>query len=600
LTHGPSLGALVAGGATRFRVWAPAADRVEVLVEGGGVHPMTPSAGGYHEVVVPGVGPGARYRLRVDGRGPFPDPASRAQPEGVHGPSMVVDPAAFAWTDAAWPGVALRDLVIYELHVGTFSPAGTFAGTAARLPALRELGVTAIELMPLADFPGRRSWGYDGVSPFAPARCYGTPDDLRRMVDAAHQLGMGVIVDVVYNHLGPDGNHLAAFSPYYFTHRHQTPWGDAMNCDGEGSEGVRDFLAENALHWIREYHADGLRLDATHAIVDDSPRHVLTELATRVRDEADRPALVIAEDARNLAALIRPPSDGGMGLDAVWSDDFHHQVRARLAGDRDGYFADFTGAVEPLAETLRRGWLFTGQVSRSHGAPRGTDPAGLPRERFVFCVQNHDQVGNRAFGDRLHHGIDAAAWRAAVALLLLSPETPLLFQGQEWAASTPFLYFTDHEPALGRLVTEGRRREFGRFTAFADPATRARIPDPQADETFEASRLRWEERSREPHASSLRLHRALLALRRSALIARFDRFDAVAVPPAGLLLRIGELAAAVWLEGRGEIEVSGVGARVLLSTEDPAFASEPAPVGVVRSEGATRLRFGRPGALVLS
>ena len=600
MTHGPGLGAVVAGGATRFRVWAPGADRVETLIEGRGVHPLSPSGGGHHEAVIPGVGPGALYRLRVDGRGPFPDPASRAQPEGVHGPSMVIDPSAFGWTDAAWPGVSLRDLVIYELHVGTFSPAGTFAGAAALLPALRELGVTAIELMPLADFPGRRSWGYDGVSLFAPARCYGTPDDLRRLVDEAHRLGLGVLVDVVYNHLGPDGNHLAAISPHYFTHRHQTPWGDAINYDGEGSEGARDFVAENALHWIREYHVDGLRLDATHAIVDDSPLHVLAELVARVRAEAGRPALIIAEDERNLVTLIRQPGDGGMGLDAVWADDFHHQVRARLAGDRDGYFADFSGAVEPLAETLRRGWLFTGQLSRFHGAPRGTDPAGLPRERFVVCVQNHDQVGNRAFGDRIHQGIDAAAWRAAVALLLLTPETPLLFQGQEWAASTPFLYFTDHEPALGRLVTEGRRREFARFTAFADPATRERIPDPQADATFEASRLRWEERSREPHASSLRLHRALLSLRRTALTPRFDRFDAVAVPPGGLLLRIGELAAAVWLEGRGEVEVSGVGARVLLSTEDPAFAIEPEPVEIVRSEGATRLRFGRPGALVLS
>lgn len=599
---GAGPGAFPAGGATRFRVWAPTAARVEVVLEGGASHALAPSDGGHHEGVVHGAGPGTRYRLRVDGRGPYPDPASRAQPDGVHGPSMVVDPGPFPWSDAAWPGLALRDLVLYELHVGTFSPEGTFAGAAARLPALAELGVTAVELMPVADFPGRWSWGYDGVSLYAPAHRYGPPDDLRRLVDVAHALGLGVLLDVVYNHLGPDGNYLGAVCPGYFTHRHRTPWGDAVDFDGPLSAGVRAFAVENALHWIREYHVDGLRLDATHAIVDDSPCHVLAELAARVRAEAGRPALLFAEDERNLAALVRPASEGGMGLDGVWSDDFHHQVRVRLAGDRDGWFADFTGAVGPLAETLRRGWLFTGQRSVVHGAPRGTDPAGIPLERFVFCVQNHDQVGNRALGDRLHHRIDPAAWRAAVALLLLAPETPLLFQGQEWAATSPFLYFTDHEPELGRKVTEGRRREFARFAAFADPVAREEIPDPQAEATFTASRLRWEERAREPHASSLRLHRALLALRRERLRDRFGRFDAAPVPPGGLLLRLGDVAACVWLEGAGEIALPHAGGAppVLLSTEDAAFATDPVPVEVTASGGIARVRFARPGAVLLA
>jgi len=596
------LGAAVTPGGTRFRVWAPTARRVEVLLEQGGGHPLAAEPGGYHVATVAGVAAGARYRLRVDGRGPFPDPASRFQPEGVHGPSEVVDADAFRWGDGGWSGLALRELVLYELHVGTFSPEGTFAGAAARLPALRELGVTAVELMPVADFPGRRNWGYDGAAPFAPARCYGTPDELRRLVDEAHRLGLGVLLDVVYNHLGPDGNYLGALSPRYFTGRHQTPWGDAVNYDGEGSEGVRAYVAENALHWIREYHFDGLRLDATHAIVDDSSRHVLAELADRIRAEAGRPALVIAEDERNLAALVRPPSAGGMGLDAVWADDFHHQMRVRLTGERDGYFADFTGEVEALARTLRQGWLFTGQHSGVHGRARGSDPAGVPLERFVFCVQNHDQVGNRAFGDRLHHVIDAAAWRAAVALLLLAPETPLLFQGQEWAATSPFLYFTDHEAELGRLVTEGRRREFRRFAAFASPDARERIPDPQAEATFERSRLAWEERQREPHAASLRLHHALLALRRERLLGRFGRFDVRGAPPAGLTLAIGELAAAVWLEGAGEVALpfASRGARPLLTTEEPRFAADPLPPELLREQDGLRIRFRRPGAVLLA
>jgi len=597
----PSLGALPGPSGTRFRVWAPGARLVEVLVEGAEPLPLAPSKSGHHEATLDSVGAGARYRFRIDGAGPFPDPASRSQPEGVHGPSEVVDPYVFRWTDAAWRGLSLDELSVYELHVGAFSPEGTFAGAAARLPHIVELGVTAVELMPVADFPGARNWGYDGVSLFAPARCYGTPDDLRRLVDEAHRLGLGVLLDVVYNHLGPDGNYLGAYGPY-FTARHKTPWGDALNFDGEGSAEVREFFAENALRWIREYHADGLRLDATHAIVDDSPRHVLAEIAERVRRDAGRPALLVAEDDRNMAALVRPSGAGGYGLDAVWADDLHHQARVRLAGDRDGYFADFEGTSTDLAATLRQGWFYVGQHSGFRDEPRGSDPAGVPLERFVVCLQNHDQVGNRAFGDRLHDGIDAAALRAATALLLLSPETPLLFMGQEWAASSPFLYFTDHEPGLGKLVTEGRRREFSRFRAFADPATRERIPDPQAASTFAASRLRWEELEREPHASVLRLHRALLALRRRELLPRRRRFEVHAAADGALVLSWGDVFAAIRLDGEGDVEVPvpGEGLRVLLSTEDAAFAPDPRPVSPSAGRGSVAVPLSRPGAVVLA
>jgi maltooligosyltrehalose trehalohydrolase len=574
---------------------------VEVVLEGAGRFPLAPSPGGYHEGLVSGAGAGDRYRYLVDGAGPFPDPASRWQPDGIHGPSMVVDPGAYRWTDVGFPGLSLGGLTVYELHVGTFSEEGTFAGAAARLGRLADLGVGAVELMPVADFPGGRNWGYDGVALFAPARCYGTPDDLRRLVDEAHRLGLGVILDVVYNHLGPDGSTLAAFSPLYFTSRHETPWGVALDFDGEGSEAVRDFVAQNAVAWIRDYHLDGLRLDATHAIRDDSPRHVLSEIAERVRCEAGRPALLVAEDDRNLARLVRPPAEGGYGLDGVWADDFHHQVRVRLAGDRDGYFADYDGSAEALARTLRSGWLYTGQRSSFRGGSRGTDPAGIPLERFVVCVQNHDQVGNRAFGNRLHHAVSPEAFRAAVALLLLAPETPLLFMGQEWAASTPFLYFTDHEPALGRLVAEGRRRELGSFRAFADPESRGRIPDPQAAATFEASRLRWEERDREPHASVLRLHRALLALRRAEIVPRRARFRAAAAGERGLLLDYGDLAAAVWLEGAGQVALPPVGEAtlLLLSTEDPTFAPDARPARLHLGGPLPVARFERPGAVVL-
>jgi len=605
-----TLGAIVGDDGTRFRVWAPEQRQVDLVVEGTGgldVRPLAAGRDGWFEAAFADLGPGTRYRYRLDGDGPFPDPASRAQPDGVHEPSAVVDPR-FAWTDRGWHGVAPTSLVVYEAHVGTFSPEGTFAGAMRRLPALCALGITALELMPIADFPGAHNWGYDGVAPFAPARCYGSPDDLRRLVDAAHGLGLAVLLDVVYNHLGPDGAYLNRFSPYYFTDRHASPWGAGVNLDGPHSRPVRDFFVENALHWMHEYHLDGLRLDATHALPDDSPTHLVAEIAAAVHDTiADRHVHVIAEDDRNLAAIVTPTADGGWGLDAVWADDFHHQLRAHLAGDRDGYFADFTGTTPDIAATVRQGWFYTGQPSAFRGTPRGTDPSAVAPERFVICLQNHDQVGNRAAGDRLHHQIDPAAFRAASLLLLTAPQTPLVFMGQEWAATTPFQYFTDHAEPLGRLVSEGRRREFAAFTAFGGD-----VPDPQAAATFAASRLRWSERADEPHASTLRFHQAVLAFRHGELaVEAAGQVAAVALDAETVAVRRrstdGGLAIVVArLRGAGEVDLAASGlapdARTWscrLTSEDPPFSPLSVRPEIDGLPGLPLLRFRGPAAVVL-
>jgi maltooligosyltrehalose trehalohydrolase len=602
-------------------VWAPTKQRVDVVLAravcGAQIHALSRAGDGTFRGFVAGVRAGDCYRYRVDGAASFPDPASRFQPLGVHGVSMVVDPDGFAWNDGDWRGIDAEQMVLYELHVGTFTPAGSFAGVSARLPYLRDLGVTAVELMPVADFPGARNWGYDGAALFAPARCYGHPDDLRRLVDAAHRLGLGVVLDVVYNHLGPDGAYLQAFSPYYLSKRHRTPWGGAVNLDGAHSEMVRAFFIENALHWVHEYHVDGLRLDATHALIDRSPRHFLAELTARVRAAVPRRHVVLmAEDHRNLARLLQPEAAGGWGMNAVWADDFHHQLRRALAGDRQGYYRDFTGSTADLATTVRRGWFYCGQHSAHAGGRRGTDPKGVLPRRFVMCLDNHDQVGNRAFGERLHQEIDPAAYRAASVLLLCAPETPLLFMGQEWAASTPFLFFTDHEPKLGRLVTEGRRREFRAFSAFADPRVRARIPDPQARATFVASRLNWSEFARMPHAATRRLYGALIGLRRTEPLLReahWTGFTAAAAGRDALVLcrRLrgrGVLLAVIRLRGAGPIDAGrAAGIRrsahleweAILSTEEARFAADPMPVNVDLSRGVPVVRFVRPGAVML-
>jgi maltooligosyltrehalose trehalohydrolase len=621
----PSLGAWPDQNGTHFRVWAPVARNVEVVLESAECSQvsnnpkisMVKATDGSHSAFVPGVGAGNRYRYRVDSRGPYPDPASRFQPEGVHGPSEIINPNGFAWTDSAWRGIELNELIIYELHVGTFTPAGTFQGVIDRLDYLKELGVTAIELMPVADFPGQRNWGYDGVDLFAPARCYGRPDDLRRLVDAAHSRGLAVLLDVVYNHLGPDGNYLGVYSPFYFSKKHPTAWGAALNLDGPHSEMVRAFFIENALHWITEYHFDGLRLDATHALVDEGLRHFLAELSRAVRQSVtNRRVLLIAEDHRNLSQLLKHESEGGWELDAVWADDFHHHIRRLLAGDHESYYRDYAGSVADLAQTIRQGWFYTGQHSTNWNKPRGTDPAGIPPCRFVYCLQNHDQIGNRAVGERLHHQIDLSVYRAATALLLCLPVTPLLFMGQEWAASTPFLFFTDHNKRLGQRVTEGRRNEFKSFSAFSDPDARRRIPDPQAVSTFQSSKLIWEEGNREPHASIRRLYQALLHLRRTEPALRAtDRtgFEVLALDESAmLLLRQGSSSAPLliiiqFLRG-GLIDLNKHSVvrnlpdrrwQIVLTTEDPEFCPDPCQPKVDITSAMPVVDFLRPSAVIL-
>ncbi|HEX6038749.1 malto-oligosyltrehalose trehalohydrolase, partial [Longimicrobium sp.] len=582
-----TLGANVVEDGVEFRVWAPTSERVDVIVYGPdaeAVHPLGAEADGWFRGVVQGIGVGARYRYRLDGGDAFPDPASRSQPDGVHEPSAVVDPSAFAWTDDGWRGVPLEEMTIYEVHVGTASESGDFDGLIARLDEIVALGVTAIEPMPIAEFPGARNWGYDGVYLYAPDSAYGGPEAFRRFVDAAHARGLAVILDVVYNHLGPEGNYLHAVTGgKYFTDRHCTPWGDAIDY---ANPAVREFAVQNAIHWAREYHVDGLRLDATHAILDDSPRHVLTEMRERVRAALppDRHFVLIAEDERNDERVILSE---GHGLDAVWADDLHHQLRRHLAGDHEAYFADYTGSVEDIVRTLRQGWFYEGQESANHGAPRGTPAGGLPPAAFVHVIQNHDQVGNRAMGDRLTETVTLPAYRAASALLLMSPYTPLLWMGQEWAASTPFQYFTDHPEELGRLVTEGRRKEFGKFSAFADPAVREKIPDPQAPETFTRSKLKWDERDRAPHAGVLALYRELLRLRRThPALRRRDRegFAVAALGAHALSLKrtAGDgsaLLLVVCFEGSLSVDLTRKEEtagrwELLLSTEEGRFGGE--------------------------
>lgn len=561
----PRLGATLRDGRATFRVWAPEARRVELEITDGNRTrrlPLAPEPAGegLWSLNLDGVAAGVRYRYRLDGGEPLPDPCSRAQPEGVDGASELVDLGAFVWGDAGWPGLSLDGLVLYELHVGTFSPEGSFDGVAARLGYLRDLGVRAIELMPVASFPGERNWGYDGVALYAPSRAYGGPAGLQRLVDAAHAHGLGVVLDVVYNHLGPEGNYLRAFSPSYFTDRYQTPWGEAINYDGPGSRGVREFVLQNAEQWLRDYHIDGLRLDATHAIEDASTPHILLALQERAHAAAGgRSVVLIAENEHADPQLVAPPDQGGYGLDAVWADDFHHAVHTALTGEREGYYRAFDGSAGAVARVVRDGTL-----------RRGRRAATLPPRRAVFCIQNHDQVGNRALGERLGALVTPALCRVAAALLLFAPEPALLFMGEEFAAGSPFLFFTDFAPELGKLVTAGRRDEFRAFSAFSDEWLRERIPDPQALETLLKSRLDWGEAER--HAPMLRLYRELLRLRREdPVLAASD-----GPPETGVL---GERALYV-------LRRSGERVRLLLANLGgpltPSAEELPVPAGALR------------------
>ena len=574
---------------TTFRVWAPDAAGLDVVLESGARFAAVKDAAGFFSATLPDAGHGTRYRFAMDGGMPLPDPASRFQPEGVHGPSEVVDPARYAWRTDDWKGRPLREWVIYELHVGTFTREGTFDAVRAKLPYLRDLGVTAIELMPVADFPGRWNWGYDPAAFFAPSRAYGRPEALKALVDEAHAHGLAVVLDVVYNHFGPDGAYAPAFSKAFFTKKHSTPWGDAIDLDGPRSRPVRDWFLQNARQWLEEYRFDGLRLDATFALHDDSPVHLLAELAEMAGSIAGPKRVLIAEDHRNLRTLVLPRTEDGYGLDAAWADDFHHQVRRLIAGDHEGYYRDYRPREADLAKAVAEGWVFQGQRSEHLGEPRGTSPHGLPPESFVFCIQNHDQVGNRPAGDRLEKTAPEGAIRAATALLLFAPQTPMLFMGQEWAATAPFQYFTDHEPKLGALVTKGRTQEFADFAGF-----RGEVPDPQDPATFERSRLDWEEVAHAPHAHRLEMTRDLLALRR-----RLSGAASASSPgPGALAVTRGRDTLLVALTDGVSVPLpaSAGDARVVWHTEDPRWTEDPQPA--LRENGTVRFR--RAGAVVLS
>ena len=518
------VGAEITTEGVHFRVWAPRARLVEVVLDdaGGRAVALGPRPEGYHGGVVEAATPGTRYRFRLDGGPLLPDPASRFQPEGPHGPSAVVDPATFPWTDVGWRGVGLKGQVLYEMHVGTFTPEGTWEAAARELPELARAGITVIELMPVADFPGRFGWGYDGVDLFAPTRLYGEPDDFRRFVDRAHALGLGVILDVVYNHLGPDGNYLKEFSGDYFTDRYPNDWGEAINFDGEGSGPVREFVLANAAHWIEEYHLDGLRLDATQQIYDASPEHILAALSRRVRAAAGgRATLLIAENEPQDVRVVRSLEAGGYGLDAVWNDDFHHAAVVALTGLTAAYYSDYRGTAQEFVSVMKRGFLYQGQHYRWQKKRRGTSTVGLPPATFVTFIQNHDQIANSARGHRRHLLTSPGRYKAMTALMLLGPGTPLLFQGQEFGASAPFLYFADHKPELARLVRRGRAEFLRQFPALAAPEMQKQLPDPADPATFQQSKLDLSERER--HTETYALHRDLLALRREEAVFASQR-----------------------------------------------------------------------------
>jgi maltooligosyltrehalose trehalohydrolase len=470
---------------------------------------MTPTKHGYHRAEIKGLKTGATYRYRLDDGRELPDPTSRFQPEGVHGPSQLVDTQAFRWSDQSWKGIALERSVIYELHVGTYTPEGTYEALIGHLPRLAELGITTVELMPLAQFPGSRNWGYDGVYLYAPQNSYGTPASLQRFVDAAHAQGLAVALDVVYNHLGPEGNYLGAYGPY-FTNRYRTPWGDAINYDGEDSDEVRRFFIENALYWLEEYHFDALRLDAVHGIFDFGARHFLAELKSEVADLSSRLGrsfYLIAESDLNDARLLHDSDRGGYGLDSQWSDDFHHSVHTLLTKEDRGYYSAY-GGIAPLVETLKNGWYYSGQYSTFRKRRHGNSAEGLEVSKFVVCSQNHDQVGNRAAGERLTDLVTFEALKLAAGITLLSPFVPMLFMGEEYGEPAPFQYFVSHgDPALVEAVRRGRREEFAAF------GWQVSVPDPQDEETFRRSILDHSLKERDPHQTLYRFYQALTRIR---------------------------------------------------------------------------------------
>jgi malto-oligosyltrehalose trehalohydrolase len=566
-------------GAVRFRLWAPAHAQVSLQLDGKTHHiPMQPATGGWHALLTNSAHAGSYYHFVLPDGTTVPDPASRFQPQDVHGPSEVIDAAAYRWHDADWLGRPWSEAVIYELHVGTFTPGGTFSAALEKLPHLAALGITAIELMPLADFPGLRNWGYDGVLPFAPDSTYGRPEALKALIDAAHAHRLTVLLDVVYNHLGPEGNYLGRYAPQFFTDRHRTPWGGAINFDGEHSATVREFFIHNALYWLDEFHFDGLRLDAAHAIVDDGPRHFLQQLCERVHaQERGRCVHLLLEDEHNRSQWLERDAQARPRLfTAQWNDDVHHVLHAAATGEDAGYYADYRGDTGKLGRALAEGFAFQGELMRYRDTARGEPSAQLPPEAFVAFIQNHDQIGNRAFGERIGMLVSPQAARAVAAVYLLLPQIPMLFMGEEWNAQQPFLFFCDFGGELAASVRTGRRQEFARLAQFQDEALREHIPDPLAESTFNASKLDWS--ALPAQRATLQWYQDALELRRQHLVPLLDTFGG----HSGSYRTIGPAAVLVQWHG-------AAGARLQLA----ANLSAAATAGFPPADGAVLLQTGQ-------
>jgi maltooligosyltrehalose trehalohydrolase len=519
-------------------VWAPVRKKIEVVLDGGGSVRLEAEASGYFSGLAPNARVGSRYKFKLDGGETCPDPASRFQPEGPHGWSEVIDATAFGWTDKNWRGVALPHQVIYEMHIGTFTKPGTWSSAQAELPHLAETGVTVLEVMPVAEFPGRFGWGYDGVQWFAPTRIYGSPDDFRRFVDRAHSLGLAVILDVVYNHLGPDGNYLGKFAPQYFCEK-TTDWGAAINFDGDDSGPVREFVIANACYWIDEFHLDGLRLDATQDIHDSSEDHILRAMARETRKHAaPREVIFIAENEPQQVKLVKPVEQGGYGLDGLWNDDFHHTAMVALTGRNEAYYTDYLGTPQELVSCMKYGYLYQGQRYKWQKKRRGTPGLDMNPPAMVTFIQNHDQIANSAYGKRCHLLTSPGQLRAITALMLLAPGTPMLFQGQEFGASSPFLFFADHSAELNKQILEGRAEFLSQFRSLATPEMQERFTNPGDSATFERCKL--DQSERETHREIYDLHRDLLKLRRDEPAFRAQKrrgLDGAVLSSEAFLLR---------------------------------------------------------------
>jgi maltooligosyltrehalose trehalohydrolase len=523
-----------------FRVWAPKRQRVDVWLEDvEEAVSLQKDERGYFSGLLPKAETGMRYRYRLDGEGLFPDPCSRYQPEGPHGPSLIVDPRQYAWHDAEWSGVRMHGQVIYELHIGAFTPEGTFDAAVCELDRLKALGITLLEIMPVGEFPGRWNWGYDEVGLYAPAHVYGDLDAFKRFVDAAHVRGFGVILDVVYNHIGPDGNYLAAYADDYFTDRYQNDWGAAINFDGPSSREVREFFIQNACYWIGEYHVDGLRLDATQDLHDAGPMHILAELSRRTREAAgSRSIVLIGENEPQDVGLIAPLDRGGCGLDALWNDDFHHTIHVALTGRREAYYTDYRGSAQEVLSVVKRGFLYQGQRYEWQGKTRGSAVTTEPGSAFVSYIQNHDQIANHLQGERIHALTSPSRYRVMAVLMLLAPYTPMFFMGQEFAASTPFIFFADHRKDLASQVHRGRRQFLAQFPSYGSPEAQDHVPDPAEDDAFQRSKLDPSERRR--HHRDYQFHQDLLRIRREdAVIAaqRRDRLDGAVLSAEAVVVR---------------------------------------------------------------